>query len=55
MLGTAEIRILRRVVEMTIRDQIRSDEIRIKCKVERINEWIVNRKRERNNQTTGIA
>lgn len=49
MLETAEMSILRRIQENTLKDQIRSDEIRWKCSTEDINKWALNRKWELNN------
>ncbi|CAG9835898.1 unnamed protein product [Diabrotica balteata] len=48
LLETAEMRLLRRITGNTLRDRMRSEEIRRKCNIPEINKWTLNRKKEWN-------
>ena len=45
---TAEMRVLRKITNNTIRDMIRNENIRERCKVENISQWTRKRKMEWN-------
>ncbi|XP_057652719.1 uncharacterized protein LOC130891773 [Diorhabda carinulata] len=46
LLKTSEMKVLRKITGKTLLDRERSDDIRQKCRVENINEWVLSRKRE---------
>lgn len=55
MCNTAEMKILRRIKNKTLRDRIRNTDIRKACHIENINEWTSHRKNEWNEHITRMA
>ena len=48
ILETAEMKIARRIAGKTLMDRIRSDNIRQTCGIDKINDWILDRKKKWN-------
>lgn len=45
MLETAEMKVLRKIMDKTLLDYVRNENIRKECKVDNINNWIIEKKR----------